>query len=430
MRALVLLELRRSFLKWAAPLIAVLVVVAANGITPAGVSDWKLLAQACAATAVLVAPIAAGLAFVASATRYSRETLSRLRGATEVTAGVLAHFAATGAWLLFGYIAGGIAVNAVAVVTQPSGYWQPLWYLSTIGGIALSIATGYLLGQLSGRRPWFAPVVAGVIYLGFLPLQSIRQPLTWISRLYFFADDQADVFTKVSQVSLGLRLGWFLAATALALFLVLRLTTRSGGRERTRLLAVLLAVAAVCVGGLAVTGGRLTDGVERPSYKCLTLRATHLCATDAFQRGLPAIEARFDHLFDAVGSVYRPASRVEQGPIVASSAPPTEPQVFYLYDLSGDYASRAVGSYIDAYLFPTACTDGDSPFTSIVYKSWLAGLDDPFAPGRAEPSLVSAASRFYHASESERVAWLASHWRQAKSCTVSIAQLASIGSQS
>lgn len=418
-----LVELRRGPGPWSAPvLVAVGLYAAVTQLDDGAV--WSYVTAAVTTSALLIGPLAAGVACW-SGSRSARRGVAdgeRLaaRGALAAPAAAMA---ALLSWtmLAYGTVAAVLFVWCATRATWGGPSW--LWLGSATLGIAASTCVGYAAGR---AMPWrFTPLAVAI---GIFVVDAYFESHSdlWAAVLAPAADRILLPFDEVRRGLLGGQVLWYAGLIAAA-FGVVALVVRANQRETVAILAAAVVLLGLGASVVHMQGSAFAAFI--PLRWVCRGSAPQVCVHPAFAHALDEVAAGADSVAGRLAATPFPIERVEQHPRGPRWAP-TPGAVSYGLDSARPGALRQAMLEIaaGAMNYPTSCLSlppqqeqqpGSGRDLMLIVVTWAAGYPEAPLPGFTQ--VRSAYDWFTALPADNRSTWMTAHASAIRNCTLTAA---------
>ena len=418
-----LVELRRGPGLWSAPALVAVGLYAALAQLDDG-AVWSYVTAAVTASALLIGPLAAGVACW-SGSRSARRGVAhdeRL-AARGVLAAPAAALAALLSWTMvaYGTVTAVLFIWCATRATWGGPSW--LWLGSAALGIAASACVGYAIGR---AMPWRFTSLGVAIGIFLVDAYFESHSDHWAAVLAPAADRILLPFDEVRRGLLGGQVLWYagLIATALG---VVALVGRAGWRETVAILAT--AVVLLGAGASVVHTQGSAFATFLPLRWVCRDSAPQVCVHPAFAHALDEVAAGADGVAGRLAATPFAIERVEQHPRGARWAP-TPGAVSYGLDSAKPAALRQAMLEIaaGAMNYPTSCFSlppqrepqlEPGRDLVLIVVTWAAGYPEAPLPGFAQ--LRSAYDWFTVLPVDRRSTWMTVHASSIQNCTLAAA---------
>lgn len=418
-----LIELRRGPGPWSALALVAVGLYAAVAVLDDG-AVWSYVTAAVTTSALLIAPLAAGVACW-SGSRSTRRGVGhgeRLAARSALAAPATALVALL-FWTMvaYGTVAAVLFILCATRATWGGPSWQ--WLGSAALGIAASVCLGYALGR---AMPWrFTPLggATGVFLAdAYFETHSDR----WEAVLAPAADRVLVPFDEVRRGLLGGQALWYAGLIAAALGVV-ALVVRAGRRETGAILAAAVVLLSAGASVVHTQGSAFTTFLPL-RWDCRG-SAPQVCVHPAFAHALDKVGAGANGIADRLAATPFAIERVEQHPRGARWAP-TRGAVSFGLDSArpADLRQAMLEIAAGAMNYPTSCLSlppqqwqqpGSGRDLVLTVVTWAAGYPEAPLPGLAQ--LRSAYDWFTALPADRRSTWVTAHASAIRNCALAAA---------
>jgi len=412
------LELRRGLGRWLVVPLALVGILYAYQIVPAGPPIWPIMVSALAYSVVLTGPLAAGVAALAGTRSHRRhmELIEQLSTQSSVLAG-LAELGALLVWVF-------LAFNAVLVSLFVPAIFGATWSgpdglrtLTTALGMLLYVVVGFIIGRLVPSR-LTPPVVAIVLFAAAVLLNSNSSTYRW-SLLLPVNQGFSDEFSRLNNAAFSGQLVWYVG---IGLLLASGWAVHQAGPSRPGIVLVVAGLI-LTVSGVAIVVPQGGHYLRAGDYAVWTCRGNspQICLHPALVDTFPDVIENVTPVAARLAGTPFAVRRAEQRPRGLGSRPTPGAVSFALDDtrpgslaLAGrELAVNALGDQ-DSCFAADATSDGYE--LAQLVGSWAAGDRSLYTP--TTMAAGRARTWFLGIDDAARRRWLTQHEAAVRHCTL------------